>query len=346
LLRRLSSLRRGGQQDEARRGALTAGPVSEENESRPAHVWLWSLVAIGLIVALPFIMGADFARLWTAVVSIPMWAFLCAMVAQALIMAFGAEKWRRVLAALPRAPVSLPFSAALSATTIGAGLGQILSIQIVTPMARAWVGRRWNVPLGRSVGASLYEQLFELMALAAAGAISALVLIFGFGLGMAGIAAGALLIVLAVLIRPAMIVSGRAALLFAIGPLSSFGGKLSEGFAEASELAAATLRLLISLSIIRYLIIMGLNVGLLVLIAPEAPALNLALAYPLVLFIMTLPIVPGGLGVTELAWSGVLLHAGLSSAEAIEAALTLRIVSTAAFFAVTPLLMAIGRIRV
>ena len=52
-----------------------------------------------------------------------------------------------------------------------------------------------------------------------------------------------------------------------------------------------------------------------------------------------LPFFPGGWGAVELTWAGVLVSHGLDAAGAAEAAIALRVVSTAAFLAMVPALL-------
>lgn len=97
---------------------------------------------------------------------------------------------------------------------------------------------------------------------------------------------------------------------------------------------------LTGLSLLRYLLLAGLNVVVLVQLAPQADPLVLLAAFPLVQLLTALPVVPAGLGLVEMTWSGVLLTQGLGPAEVAGAALALRLVTTAGFLAVVPVLLA------
>ena len=68
---------------------------------------------------------------------------------------------------------------------------------------------------------------------------------------------------------------------------------------------------------------------------------RLLASYPLVLLMMSLPIFPGGLGVMEATWSGILIAQGVAASDAIEVAIVFRIVSTASFLILAPGLLSL-----
>ncbi|NJM84289.1 MAG: hypothetical protein HC844_19205 [Tabrizicola sp.] len=117
--------------------------------------------------------------------------------------------------------------------------------------------------------------------------------------------------------------------------------KLAAGFAAAARLSRGVLLRITGLSFLRYVLLASLNVLVLSALVSGVDSLALLLAFPLVLFVMSLPVFPGGLGVVELTWAGVLVAQGVSPATAAEAALALRIVSTFGFFLAAPWLLAL-----
>ena len=96
---------------------------------------------------------------------------------------------------------------------------------------------------------------------------------------------------------------------------------------------------LLGFSFLRYISMVVLNVGAISVLVPDADVHSLALVYPLVLLIISLPFIPGGLGVLELTWTGVLVGQGLGAVEAVEVALSLRVILTISFLAISPILI-------
>jgi uncharacterized membrane protein YbhN (UPF0104 family) len=145
-----------------------------------------------------------------------------------------------------------------------------------------------------------------------------------------------------VLVRPGLHLGARLSSLASnalSGRVQHLFGGLAGGFTEAGRLPYAALFRITGLGFIRYLLLASLNVLILGTLVPEADLLALVTAFPLVLLVMSLPFFPGGLGVVELTWVGVLVAQGESAATAAEAALALRIVSTFGFFLVAPALL-------
>ncbi|WP_238368512.1 lysylphosphatidylglycerol synthase transmembrane domain-containing protein [Mesobacterium pallidum] len=295
--------------------------------------------AAGLLAVLVLGSGLTLSGLWAALGRVPLWVYLPVALVQAVIIALAAKKWVLILGA--GGGQSLPLRDATSATTLGALAGQVLPIQLVTPALRAWVARRHGIAPTRAVGTSLLEQVFEVIVLAAMGASGLLARLAGFDIVATGIFALLIALVLTGVVRPGLTLGAWA--VARLAPMAGAFATLAQGFDKAREMPGRLLVTLTSLSLARYLMMAAMNVGLLMVLAPQADPVLLVAAYPLVLLVMTLPIFPGGLGVVELTWSGVLIAQGSGVAEATEAALALRIVQTAGFLAIAPLLVALGK---
>ncbi len=327
------------------RGRSLSGPAPDRGPWRGAGLG-WALAGVGLLAALLLASGAGAGDLLAAIGAAPAWAYPAIAAAQAAILALAAVKWRLILDAVSGHGPRIGMGDALAATSLGALAGQVVPIQIATPAIRVWVARRRGVPASRAVGTSLLEQVFEVAVLAAMAALSLAATALGWPLG-AAVAAGAAAMAAACLaIRPGLALGARAAgaLAGAPGRLGRAAASLAGGVARAAGLAGGLLAALTALSFLRYALMAGMNALLLAAIAPGVGLLPLLLAYPLVLFVMSLPAVPGGLGVVEATWTGVLVAAGLGPAEAVAAAFALRVVSTAGFLLALPLLL-LGLLR-
>ncbi len=323
--------------------ATASGPFAAP--SRVLRLALWFAAGFGLLCLLPVLFGLGLSEIAHGVAAVPLAVLPPIIAAQLLIILVGARKWQIVLRALPEEPVWLPFGLCSNATTLGALVGQVLPIQIVTPAIRAWLARRHDVPILRSVGGSIYEQLVDFLVLVAAGSASVAMWMLGTAAGGVTSALLALLAALAMLtlaIRPVLSGLSRVVTLLARGRLAPAMRRISTGLAEAARLPVQDLRALVGLGLLRYLLLVAMNVGLMSLIVPQADPLLLLVGYPVILLVMSSPIFPGGLGVTEISWAGLLVAAGSTAPQAVEAALVLRILSTLAFLVIVPPLLGFG----
>lgn len=316
---------------------MTGGAANSAPVVRGGRRMGLSLALSGaLLVALVLVSGLTPRGIWAAIQTVPVWAYLPIAAVQSAIIVLGAVKWRAILAA---SGSRVGLRDATAATAIGALAGQVMPIQIATPAARAWIARRHDIPLGRALGTSLMEQAFEVLVLAGVALIGAALVLGATGavaaaaLGLT--AAGGLL-----LLRGPL---GRAirAIRPGPGPVGAAVSALARGLAEAADLSRRVFLALIGLSFARYALLAGMNVAILGVLAPQASPVALFAAYPLVLFLMSLPFFPGGLGVAELTWAGVLVAQGETAAAAAEAALALRIVMLFGFVLVAPVLIAL-----
>ena len=326
--------------------APATAPGRRAASSRALRLALWFASGLGLACLLPVLFGLGFSDIARGISAVPTIALLPLIAAQVLVVLAGARKWQIVLRALPEKPVRLPFSLCSTATTLGALVGQVLPIQIVTPAIRGWLARRYEVPLLRSVGGSIYAQMIDLLVLAAAGSASAMVWMLGTatggGVSLALLASLVALAAMTLAIRPVLTGLSRAATGLARGKLTRTMSRFSSGLAEAARLPVRALRALVFLGLLRYLLLAAMNVGVMCLIVPHADPLLLLAGYPVILLVMSAPVFPGGLGVTEISWAALLVAAGSTAPQAVEAALVLRILSTAAFLVAVPPLLAFG----
>lgn len=289
-----------------------------------------------MLALLALLCGVSIDDLSGAVWNLPPIAYASIAAAQASLILLAAWKWHMLLCATSADPPSFGLRDAVAATTLGTLAGQVLPLQIITPAVRAWAGRKHGIPASYAIGTSVFEQLFEVIVLASMAGAGILASVMGAGAGLA--LAGFLLLVLLFSIAPALGLG--AAILAATG---SFGPpllhRLGEGMRQAQSLPRGLLARLMGLSTLRYGLMVWLNVQILGWLVPGVPLLPLALAFPLVQAVTALPLVTGGLGMTEATWIGVLVASGIAAPEAAEAALALRIISTAGFLMTVPFLI-------
>ncbi len=298
-------------------------------------------VILGLIAVL-WSSGATFANFIDLCTRVPVWAYGLIALAQAAIVVLSALRWRILLKAVSPQGESLSLGTATAATTTVTIVGQVFPIQLCTPVIRAWFAARFDIPILRSLGTSALEQTFQLLVLVSAAVPSFLFLLPTFGWLFAAIAPIIILVAMVVFVRFVIQLASR--LLSGIANhrpsvLAETADRLRQGFDKAAQLPDRILASVTALSLLGYAILAALNVLLLSVIA-GVDILPLLIAYPLILFLISLPFFPGGLGVVEVTWAGVLVNEGLPFNQAVEAALALRVISTLGFFMVAPFLFA------
>lgn len=315
--------------------AFAAAPVAEKRQSVLISLAVSACLLIGLVMA----SGLTVDGVLQAISRVPAWAYVAIALVQACIIFLAALKWHLILSSGHN---GLPFREAVRATTIGALAGQVAPIQIVTPAVRAWIARKHGVAAGRAVGTSLLEQVFEVIVLAAMAGAAVITQVAGLSFLSGLFLALPVTISLTLLIRPFLFFAQKTFGALAgsmAGWVSTQLTRLSDGFAAAQKLSDRLLFGLTGLSFMRYALLAGLNILVLSHFVPDVDKVVLLAAFPLVLFLMSLPFFPGGLGVTELTWVGVLMAAGETLATASEAALALRVVTTFGFVLIAPVLI-------
>lgn len=305
----------------------------------------FATLAIGIffVVVIAFLFGVSAEEVANAVGRIPWMAWIALPAAQAGLILMSACKWHLLLEHSPGGSAGLRLRHATSATTIGTLAGQVLPLQFVTPAVRAWTAKRRGVPVGRAVGTSIFEQVFEVIVLVSMAIAGLLVAVIGPAFGV--VVGLGLVFVLLIAIRAALRVGALTMSILERKSAFPFLGRLKLAFEQAHQLPRKLLAKLIGLSILRYALMVWLNLQILAWLMPGIPLLPLAVAFPIVQAVTALPIVTGGLGLTEATWIGLLLTSGLEPSEAAATALALRVVSTIGFLLACPLLIAVGQSR-
>jgi uncharacterized membrane protein YbhN (UPF0104 family) len=307
-----------------------------------ARILAFMTLSVALLAALAWWSGLSASGLWHLIGLIPAWAYLLIAATQAALILLAALKWRLVIINTEGANLSLRDAAA--ATTLGTLAGQVLPIQLVTPLARAWVASKAGIAPGRAIGTSLLEQSFELLVLACMSLAALIATLGGAPLPVALAVSLAIATAATLFVGPALAGFAR---LFAIsatrfrGRMGQAFTSLASGFGAAGCLPRKVLLLITGLGFLRYALLASLNILLIGVLVPGVDIVALLVAFPVVILVMSLPIFPGGLGVVELTWAGALIAQGASPATAAEAALALRILSTFGFFLAAPFLLSL-----
>lgn len=312
-----------------------AGAGADRRPRRLLPGIAWLVAGLALLLALAGAAGVSPGAVRDAVRSVPLWAFGAATLLQVAIVSLGALKWKLVLDALDPAR-RMPLGIAVAATTLGALIGQVLPIQLATPAVRSWVARRRDTSWQRGLGASLIEQLFEVLGLCVCVAVSVALLWSGAGWTVAALVAVASCALVTLAVTPAFRVSGRILDGIASGGVPS---RAASAFAAAGSLDWRVSAALTVLSMVRFALMLALNVGLLLLLVPAADPVGLVLVFPLILILASLPFLPAGLGLVELTLTGALAAMGTEVDAAVAASVALRILTVSAFLVTTPAML-------
>jgi hypothetical protein len=239
---------------------------------------------------------------------------------------------------------------ALLTTTFGALLGQVMPFQLGVALARWFAGKFGVGPsAGLSLGATLYEQLFDAIILLAA----ALVSILGLALRPGPIGWLALILCSAAFVAtwtsawfsPILVMVGRCLDRIPAGKAPKSMLEFQAALKRMAGFSPWVLRRLAVLSILRY----GTTLAWIAIVMGALRMWNfvgpMAIGLPLITAIGIVPITPGSLGVTEWTWSAILLSAGATMGAAGLFALTMRIVNIGALLMLIGLLATVLPLR-
>ena len=303
---------------------------------------LWGAAGLGLFLCLAIVGGVTLEDLGTALGQVPLPGYVLIAAAQALLIVLAAAKWRILLRMTTASRQVLCARDAVAATTLGVLAGHAIPLQVAMPAVRAWIARRHSISPQLAIGTSLLELVFEVIVLIAMAVMGLSIYLAGFPwfgglLIMAVLVSGLTLMTGPVLAGGARLVGGaaRAGDTRAGQALA----RLARGLHGAATLPRNTLWRLTGLSFVRYTLMAGLNVLILMQLLPGIDPWPLIVAYPLVLLMLSLPLTPGGLGLTEITWTGVLIDAGVPAPAAVGAALSLRLIASLGFLLAVPFLV-------
>ena len=312
-------------------GAETAGPTRSDASRIKARSVAWSLVlfllALACTVALGAWSGLTFGDAVQTLVSAPLWLVAAITGLTALQIALGAWKWRRVLGKTGGTRQGVSFSFYYGCTALAAFLSQFLTVYVASVFVRGWAVKRWHgLAASHGAGTSLFEQVFDVIALVVMAMPALIVWSLGGDLWQWGLATLAAISVGAFCLR----FSGSA--LRTLSTIEPFLPKLRAltdlcRRGESSGLLSSPFLLeMYVVSMLRYFAMLA-RIPLLV----AAFGLPLALSdavpgFTIVQATQLAAITPGQLGIREWTWSGVLAFRGYDLPLAARFAIDLRVI--------------------
>jgi uncharacterized membrane protein YbhN (UPF0104 family) len=280
------------------------------------------VLAVSLLVLLAGFTDLDLAATKRLLFAVRPQAFAEIVLLMGFNSFLAGEKWRLVVLSFDRnggSDIPRPLYFALSA--IGVALGQVLPVQISTALCR-WLGSRayGGYAFGRGVGATMFEQLFDVL-VAGLVALASLVAI-ATGSGAAGWLIGALLA-----ITGGFALCGVAAAL-AVGMSRRVGNRLAQLVASAGAsrlLSPGITRRLFLLSVLRFAVLVLVAGASADAVSLDIPLWHLAAAFPFGIFATALALTPGGVGIGEWGLASALRAFGTPLQVGAQWAITCRI---------------------
>jgi uncharacterized membrane protein YbhN (UPF0104 family) len=321
--------------DGLRRGRLPEGEHGCARPRRSARVHLASALGSSAVAALLVFAfcrstGIDFAEIKGILLRLNP----AAVIEVATLMSFNAflagEKWRLVTSRLRDAPDgTMPRHVCFAVSAMGVCLGQLLPTQVSTALIRSLAARAYGQHAFRhGVGATLFEQLFDVFAAGLLGLASVMVIILG------GNAVGWLLC-WAGAILTGLVVCGMAG---RMGPAISHRlsdripgeriRSLLKGLGESRLMTAKLIFSLYALSLLRLCVLGMVAVASGSAMSLGIPFWHLAAASPFWVLALVVSLTPAALGVSEWSFSAVVVALGTSLQAAGQYAIAIRILTT------------------
>lgn len=298
------------------------------------------LVALLLALLLVRIGKIDLASTVRQLRHTPAFVFINLVLLNMLLVLISTEKWRSVDAALRDSADAVPsWRVAYCVTSLGLALGLILPVQLGMTAARTIGIQFYGRALRRGVAGTLVEQSFDVFLLFFLALATAATLAWKGGELMWSILAAAMILVCVVIIRPLMRSVSHLTKVIAIRLRDgSFIGtkvkRLSMTFEQAVTLRPGLGIRLLTLSVVRFAVVVAMARETAVAIGAQIPLWQIAAMVPFVVVAMLLAITPGGFGFSELTSVGVLRLFGTPLAVSAQWAVANRVLATISCFVI------------
>jgi uncharacterized membrane protein YbhN (UPF0104 family) len=257
----------------------------------------------------------------------------------AVLIFLSTEKWRHVDAALRSTSDAVPSRAVCFVlTSIGLALGFALPVQFGMAAARTIGTHFYGKPLRRGMVGTMFEQCFDVFIVGVLALASVLTLLTRGGARVWVLSAIVVIVLACVLAGSATRLSRRIAAHFSSRMSRerrlAIGLKALSELEESGVLSARLARRLILLSALRFGVVVLMAGQTAAAVSAQIPLWKLAAAMPLVVLATALAITPGGIGVTELTYTGALKLFGTSTSIAASWSIANRILCMSTGFTV------------
>lgn len=310
-------------------------------------VWLalWAGLGLLLIWVLLRSLSVSVGDVASSIAAMPFWVFVAVAALTLSNKVIGTLKWLAAARYLARPIEGQGFWRLVEMTNLGALFGQLIPVQLSVLLVRWFLLDRNARTSGQVIGATFFEQAFDLI-LVLGGTVAAIA-VFVFGLPPNG-ALGTLVAVVGftlVALRPLLRLGARV---IRMGRAMSFLRQRLEsaqaGFERAAAAPTSVLLTLAGYSLARLVVVALRAVVVMIAFAPETASWLVFIATPGISLLTALPITPAGLGVAEWSWSAILVSGGTPAAAAAIAALNLRLVTFAMMLVIAVVLGVLTRV--
>jgi len=292
------------------------------------------ILATLLIIVLVYFGNVDFQQLGTFFSQLNIFHILIIIFSSLFHMTTSALKWQLVLKAFhhDNANHNPPFSFHLFYTTLGANLGQVMPIHISSMITRG-IGLKAHYQGSTLSGAasSGFEQIFDILIPLVLLLPTIFVLTFDMDLST-WLAISAFILILSGLLLPLVSIKLVESILRLIGPMAEqpkrtfFLRKSLDTVLKINNLDKTLMTKLYWLSVIRFFSLLIRALVVVSVIASTITYSAVTIALPGVVSTNIIALTPGGLGISEWGWTGLLLLQNVSMQDAVAFALLNRIV--------------------
>jgi uncharacterized membrane protein YbhN (UPF0104 family) len=298
------------------------------NLAKALSLAVWVGASLLLLVLLFRFLDTSAEEMAVAFLNTPVWLYIVIVLLTAVNQYFGALKWRvatRWLSSGDHLPSLWVMS---EVTTIGSLFSQFLPPQVSLVAVRWWTSNRFLRRENRVVSSTLFEQIFDFLVLLIAGLAGAIFLLvntppytifvfavvaFFFGLYLLRF-----FLLLGVLTSQSI---GR------IRFLRNFAKVSHEAFLKAYEAPMRVSMSIATLSVAGFFCRAARIAVIVIAFAPAADVTQVLAVHPAIWFLVAVPVTPGGIGVVEWSWSGLLIAAGATASSAAIAAIAFRLLT-------------------
>jgi len=264
-------------------------------------------------------------------------AFLRLSALMAVNIYLSSWKWQLVDRA-SRRPTDRPVSESTSfaLTSIGTALGQVVPMQFAAPLARTAGTWTYGSAIRRGTLSTFVEQASDLVIVCFL-ALASVATILLHGKAWTWLAVGLVIWAMAMLSLPSMlpILRRLAGTLAVTGYCPARWRKAVAELSDSRLLNVKLGRQLMAISTLRFAVLVLMAAQTTAAIRCDVPLWCLMAAMPIVVLSSAIGITPGGLGFTEFGYSAMLVAYGIPLSTATQWALTNRLLTSAAAFIVT-----------
>ncbi len=309
-------------------------------------------LAAFLIILIIRIGNIDLHSTWHEIEGARPSALVGLVLLNVLLIYLSTEKWRSVDAALRHTSDPVPSRlAAFGFTSTGMALGLVLPIQLGMATARTFGTHFYGSALKRGTAGTLLEQSFDLLNVLLLAVASAATWFLGGG-GLMWLLSAAGMIALAFLAVAPLIRLARwlaAHLENALARRIRSRKNMQEFFAllQSGILSENLTRRLMLLSAIRFAVVVLMAGETAAAVGAAIPLWHLAAAVPFVYLATVIAATPGGIGVNEMTYAGILKMFGTPFSIAAPWTLANRVLGMASCFlvaAVAAILMGVKKL--